>query len=232
MSLLLPEGSSQRVRGHGAPESEGSVLRVLGRLRNRIPDSLPSGSGTRSRHAKTGVLPVPPRPSDFPGVPRRVPGSRRPIRILRGLQHHDEVPRGLDSIIRAALPSPQTVRTRMTSKDGTGQRSGLPTIVLLTSPSTSACTPVTPDTPDPSSDQQPTPESLGLLRVYFPRLGLCSRLSNLVFQPPPPPKALSPGVPMDVDHTRSRPATSQLCYRCGKPGHMSRECPLRYDVRS
>ncbi|KAF4569440.1 hypothetical protein EYR36_009231 [Pleurotus pulmonarius] len=51
------------------------------------------------------------------------------------------------------------------------------------------------------------------------------------FQPPPPPKALSPGVPMDVDHTRSRPATSQLCYRCGKPGHMSRECPLRYDVR-
>lgn len=36
---------------------------------------------------------------------------------------------------------------------------------------------------------------------------------------------------MDVDHTRSRPATSQLCYRCGKPGHMSRECQLRFDVR-
>ncbi|KDQ26080.1 hypothetical protein PLEOSDRAFT_1045508 [Pleurotus ostreatus PC15] len=51
------------------------------------------------------------------------------------------------------------------------------------------------------------------------------------FQPPPPPKALSPSVPMDVDHTRSRPAASQLCYRCGKPGHMSRGCPLRYDVR-
>ncbi|KAG9218302.1 hypothetical protein CCMSSC00406_0007327 [Pleurotus cornucopiae] len=51
------------------------------------------------------------------------------------------------------------------------------------------------------------------------------------FQPPPPPKALSLGIPMDVDHTRSQPATSQLCYRCGKPGHISRECQLRYDVR-
>ncbi|KAG9218060.1 hypothetical protein CCMSSC00406_0010074 [Pleurotus cornucopiae] len=51
------------------------------------------------------------------------------------------------------------------------------------------------------------------------------------FQPPPPPKALSPGVPMDIDHTRSQPATSQLCYPYGKPSHMSRECPLRYDVR-
>ncbi|KDQ32204.1 hypothetical protein PLEOSDRAFT_1035218 [Pleurotus ostreatus PC15] len=51
------------------------------------------------------------------------------------------------------------------------------------------------------------------------------------FQLPPPPKALSPGVPMDVNHTRSRPAASQLCYRCGKPGHMFRECPLWYDVR-
>ncbi|KAJ8699117.1 hypothetical protein PTI98_002270 [Pleurotus ostreatus] len=61
-------------------------------------------------------------------------------------------------------------------------------------------------------------------RTQLPPLQPC-------FQPLPPPKALSPGVPMDVDHTRSWPATSQLCYRCGKPGHLSRECPLQYDVR-
>jgi hypothetical protein len=44
----------------------------------------------------------------------------------------------------------------------------------------------------------------------------------------PGPRPLPPGVPMDVDQTQRRPFT---CYKCGKLGHMARNCTTRIDLR-
>jgi hypothetical protein len=46
-----------------------------------------------------------------------------------------------------------------------------------------------------------------------------------------PLRALSPGVPMDVNRTRTFKPIAQTCYRCGQTGHISKECDLRHDVR-
>jgi hypothetical protein len=50
--------------------------------------------------------------------------------------------------------------------------------------------------------------------------------SPFIPAPRPPP----PVVPMDVDASRSRPMPV-VCHRCGTPGHISRNCPLAFDVR-
>jgi hypothetical protein len=46
-----------------------------------------------------------------------------------------------------------------------------------------------------------------------------------------PSCALPPGIPMDVDRTRTLKPLTQTCYRCGQTGHISRECDLHHDVR-
>jgi hypothetical protein len=45
-----------------------------------------------------------------------------------------------------------------------------------------------------------------------------------------PSCGLPPGIPMDVDRTRTFKPLVQTCYRCGQTGHISRECDLRHDV--
>jgi hypothetical protein len=44
----------------------------------------------------------------------------------------------------------------------------------------------------------------------------------------------SPGnpVPMDIDAARKKASLPIACYRCGKPGHKTPECDLRFDVRA
>jgi hypothetical protein len=35
---------------------------------------------------------------------------------------------------------------------------------------------------------------------------------------------------MDIDHTRTLKPLTQTCYRCGKTGHISKECDLHHDI--
>jgi hypothetical protein len=39
-----------------------------------------------------------------------------------------------------------------------------------------------------------------------------------------PSRALPPGIPMDVDRTRTFKPLAQTCYCCGQTGHISKEC--------
>jgi hypothetical protein len=42
-----------------------------------------------------------------------------------------------------------------------------------------------------------------------------------------PSRALPPGIPMDIDCTRTFKPLVQTCYRCGQTGHISKDCDLR-----
>jgi hypothetical protein len=45
-----------------------------------------------------------------------------------------------------------------------------------------------------------------------------------------PLHTLPPGIPMDVDRTRTIKPLAQTCYRCGQTSHISKECDLHHDV--
>lgn len=47
-----------------------------------------------------------------------------------------------------------------------------------------------------------------------------------------PTPAVSHVVPMDIDRTKLKKSTTPIvCHRCMQPGHISRDCPRRYDIR-
>jgi hypothetical protein len=46
-----------------------------------------------------------------------------------------------------------------------------------------------------------------------------------------PLRTLPPSIPMDVDRTQTLKPLAQTCYRCGKTGHISKECDLCHDIR-
>ncbi|GLB39295.1 hypothetical protein LshimejAT787_0604570 [Lyophyllum shimeji] len=48
----------------------------------------------------------------------------------------------------------------------------------------------------------------------------------------PASHSLPPGVPMDIDLSRQRSGTPIICHRCKKPGHIARNCPEQFDIRS
>jgi hypothetical protein len=52
-----------------------------------------------------------------------------------------------------------------------------------------------------------------------------SKFSHSHLQPTP-----GNPVPMDLDSSRN-PAIPPLCFRCKKPGHFGKDCPLRFDIR-
>ncbi|GLB35250.1 hypothetical protein LshimejAT787_0208150 [Lyophyllum shimeji] len=48
----------------------------------------------------------------------------------------------------------------------------------------------------------------------------------------PVSRSIPPGVPMDIDLSRQRSGTPIICRRCKKPGHITRNCPDQFDIRS
>ncbi|GLB34317.1 hypothetical protein LshimejAT787_0112010 [Lyophyllum shimeji] len=48
----------------------------------------------------------------------------------------------------------------------------------------------------------------------------------------PASRPLPSGVPMDIDLSCQRSGTPIICRRCKKPGHIARNCPEQFDIRS
>jgi hypothetical protein len=83
--------------------------------------------------------------------------------------------------------------------------------------------PLTHSAPTPTTHAAPPRSPFSFLRSYPPTAATPAAMHT-------PSHALPPGIPMDVDHTRTLKPLVQTCYRCGQTGHISRDCDLRHDV--
>jgi hypothetical protein len=84
--------------------------------------------------------------------------------------------------------------------------------------------PLTHSAPSPTTDSAPLRTPFSFLRSHPPTAATPAAMHT-------PSHALPPGIPMDVDRTRTLKPLAQTCYRCGKTGHISKECDLHHDVR-
>jgi hypothetical protein len=75
----------------------------------------------------------------------------------------------------------------------------------------------------PPTDSAPPCAPFSFLRTHAPTAATPAAMHA-------PSRALPPGIPMDVDRTRTLKPLAQNCYRCGQTGHISRECDLHHDV--
>jgi hypothetical protein len=83
--------------------------------------------------------------------------------------------------------------------------------------------PLTHSAPSPTTHSAPTHTPFSFLRSHPPTAATPAAMHT-------PSCALPPGVPMDIDRTRTLKRLAQTCYRCGQTSHISRECNLHHDV--
>jgi hypothetical protein len=84
--------------------------------------------------------------------------------------------------------------------------------------------PLTHSAPAPMTHSAPQRTPFSFLRSHPP-----TAMTPAVMHTPS--RALPPGIPMDVDHTRTLKPLTQTCYHCGQTGHISRECDLCHVIR-
>jgi hypothetical protein len=83
--------------------------------------------------------------------------------------------------------------------------------------------PLTHSAPTPMTYPTPPRAPFSFLRSHPPTAATPAAMHT-------PLRALPPGIPMDVDHTRTLKPLTQTCYRCGQTGHISKDCNLRHDI--
>jgi hypothetical protein len=84
--------------------------------------------------------------------------------------------------------------------------------------------PLTHSAPAPTTHSVPQRTTFFFLRSHLPTTATPAVMHT-------PSHALPPGIPMDVDRTRTLKPLTQTCYRCGKTSHISKECDLHHDIR-
>jgi hypothetical protein len=84
--------------------------------------------------------------------------------------------------------------------------------------------PLTHSTPTSTTHAAPPHSPFSFLRSHPPTATTPAAMHT-------PSHALPPGIPMDVNRTRTLKPLAQTCYRCGQTGHISRDCDLCHDVR-